>query len=160
MQDSAEYKSYINDVLNDFRELNIAYMALKAQVEKFFSQGNTILLTNRNTGNEPVMTISLTTPFSWTGPRGPLGYPTQFLVEPQFQSANNRTLCGYDRGIPNNVVRLDGVIEPAAPFSAHVIVSESYALFNNQFNGCNNDALVWNGIYWVGSLSPYDLMPQ
>ena len=169
MQDSAEYRTYIDAVLTDFRTLDAAYRALKVQVERFFSAGRAISLVNANSGNDPVMRIRLTSPISWIGPESILGYQSQFRLEPQIQTSSNRTLCGYDRGTPNNVVRLEGQIDAsssnqieqgAGPFTAHVAIFEPTAMFGNSFNGCGN-TLNWNGTSWgPGSLMALELRSQ
>lgn len=170
VQDSPEYRAYLDGVLGDYRGLDAAYRTVKTAVERFFAPGRTVLVYNRYAGDEPVKRIALTAPLSWTGPRGFLGYQAQLRMVARFQTSRNenQTACGYGRGTPPDEILLEVSIGPssvrqveegAGPFTAHVNMAERTALFNNEFSGCGN-VLDWNGTFWAGGYGRTELRSQ
>ena len=170
VQDSTEYRAYLDGVLGDYRSLDAAYRAVKTAVERFFAPGRTVLVYNRYVGNEPVKRIALTAPLSWTGPRGFLGHQALLRMVARFQAsrADNQTACGYSRGTPPDEILLEVSIGPssvrhveqgAGPFTARVNMAERTATFNNEFSGCGN-TLDWNGTFWGGGYGRTELRSQ
>jgi len=170
VQDSPEYRAYLDGVLSDYRGLDAAYRTVETAIERLFAPGRTVLVYNRYVGNEPVKRIALTAPLSWTGPRGFLGYQAQLRMVARFQTSRdeNQTACGYGRGTPPDEILLEVSInsssvtqveQGAGPFTARVNMAERTALFDNEFRSCGN-VLDWNGTFWAGGYGRTELRAQ
>jgi len=143
---SPEYMARLNAIVADYRRLDASYKALKAQMDRFFSPGRTI--------SSPGVRARLTSPLTWTGEPGFLGYPGYFSVQTKYQDLRDHTtgtFCGYPIGNPRDDIQYNGRIDfnkdrdtGEETFVSKIDLRNRAIQYQNQFQGCSL-YYTWNG---------------
>lgn len=141
-----EYTAHFNETVADYRRLDAAFKELKSKIERFFTVGRTV--------SGPKIRARITSPLTWTGDKGYLGYQSQFFLETKYEDLRERTsgtFCGYPIGSPKDDLLFVGTINSANGDSGTYIASLEFqnrsALYQNSYRGCG-DLLYWDGSSW------------